>query len=1050
LNESLLHPARGHSIEESATPSTQFTTTNVSSTSSNSYNVTNSYVVGGGVSGYQQFSLNGTNITEQSTGGAGSWEFSPNVDALQEVNVMTSTYDARYGRTGNGTVNMVVKNGTNRFHGNMYEYLENSVFNANNFEDNMTGIARQGMHQNQFGATLGGPVVKDKVFFFASYEGFRQSHADTTLTSTPPAYLRPTSGGDVNFTASGFTVYDPTTTYCTTGGTLGNCAGGTYARNPFPNDTIPGNRINPIGAAVLALYPLPNTNTTALQNNYIANTPAQLSWDQEMARVDYNTSPNVRWYSLFATQHGTQFDNTSGFSGIAQNGNINVIHDQYTAAQDLTWTFSPTLLLDAKASFARYFLSSPNGDFSKAQAPGTIGLTMPSIPTTGLITLPEFTTSQFYPQVVGNVLTSGTYDDIGFSADLTKELGPHAIHFGGDYHHFDHGTPGQAGLANGEFEFGTGYTQNNPLTRNSVKGINDGFDVGDMLLGNPGSSNSEVQWNPQTFTYYPAWDVYFQDDWRALKSLTLNLGIRYDVQVGARARGNAINRGMCLTCVNPVGSNSTYQANLATDAAALAAAGIDTANLSTVYGGIEFAGANGQPSTAYNTQWNNIAPRLGFAWQIDPLTVIRGGYGIMYSFGLENGTYSGFDETTNYDASNNGGLTSSGYFASGTPFPSGAQQPAGASGGLLTGIGNTQSLDFPQRKIPYSHMASLGFQRALPDQTTLDVRYSGNFAYHLRTSTTLNAVSREQLDEAIANPNYFDRQVPNPYYGVLPATSTIGSSPTIKALTLMQPYSEFGQIQWDAAPVGRNLYDALEVKLNKRMGGPEQLAFQLSYTWSKTMTGNSYQNSYPYEDPTVKYEIGSYDRTNILALTDQWFLPIGKGQRFFNSPNRIAGAVINQWQFSSILSAEGGFPVSLNTSYYDDCNHPFTPEGGTSLSHYLYNDYSSNSSTGCYATIPEYQLKNLPDRISSVRQPTAPNLDASLQKTFALTEGYNLTFRADAFNLTNSVLFPGPDNNPADGPPVRGATGSYTGFGTVALNQQNVPRVLQFALKLAF
>jgi hypothetical protein len=799
------------------TPSTQFTTTNVSSTSSNSYNVTNSYVVGGGVSGYQQFSLNGTNITEQSTGGAGSWEFAPNIDALQEVNVMTSTYDARYGRTGNGTVNMVVKNGTNRFHGNMYEYLENSVFNANNFEDNMTGIARQGMHQNQFGATLGGPVVKDKVFFFASYEGFRQSHADTTLTSTPPAYLRPTSGGDVNFTASGFTVYDPTTTYCTTGGRLGNCAGGTYA-----------------------------------------------------------------------------------------------------------------------------------------------------------------------------------------------------------------------------------------LTRNSVKGINDGFDVGDMLLGNPGSSNSEVQWNPQTFTYYPAWDVYFQDDWRALKSLTLNLGIRYDVQVGARARGNAINRGMCLTCVNPVGSNSTYQANLATDAAALAAAGIDTANLSTVYGGIEFAGANGQPSTAYNTQWNNIAPRLGFAWQIDPLTVIRGGYGIMYSFGLENGTYSGFDETTNYDASNNGGLTSSGYFASGTPFPSGAQQPAGASGGLLTGIGNTQSLDFPQRKIPYSHMASLGFQRALPDQTTLDVRYSGNFAYHLRTSTTLNAVSREQLDEAIANPNYFDRQVPNPYYGVLPATSTIGSSPTIKALTLMQPYSEFGQIQWDAAPVGRNLYDALEVKLNKRMGGPEQLAFQLSYTWSKTMTGNSYQNSYPYEDPTVKYEIGSYDRTNILALTDQWFLPIGKGQRFFNSPNRIAGAVINQWQFSSILSAEGGFPVSLNTSYYDDCNHPFTPEGGTSLSHYLYNDYSSNSSTGCYATIPEYQLKNLPDRISSVRQPTAPNLDASLQKTFALTEGYNLTFRADAFNLTNSVLFPGPDNNPADGPPVRGATGSYTGFGTVALNQQNVPRVLQFALKLAF
>jgi hypothetical protein len=1032
----------------STTPSTQYVTTNVAGTTSNSYSVTNSYVVGGGMEGYQQFSLNGTNITEQSTGGAGSWEFSPNVDALQEVNVMTSTYDARYGRTGSGTVNMVVKNGTNRFHGNLYEYIENTVFNANNFENNLSGITRKATHQNQFGATLGGPVVRDKVFFFASYEGYRQSLPDTTLTSVPQAYMHPASNGDVNFTASGYTVYDPTTTYCTVaGGTLGNCSG-TYARQPFANDTIPASRINPIGAAVLNLYPLPNINTTSLENNYIANTPEQLSWDQEMARVDYNTSPNMRWYSLFATQHGTQFDNSSGFTGIAENGSINVIHDQYTAAQDLTWTLSPTLLLDARASFARYFLSSPNGEFSNAEAPGTIGLTMPSIPTSSLKDLPEFTTSQFYPQVVGNVLTSGTYDDIGFNADLTKELGPHAIHFGGEYHHFDHGTPGQAGYANGEFEFGTTYTQNNPITRNATTGINDGFDVGDMLLGNP--LNGGVQWNPQTFTYYPSWALYFQDDWRATKNLTLNIGIRYDVQVGARARGNAINRGMCLTCVNPVSSNSTYQANLAASASALTAAGIDTSNLSTVTGGIEFAGANGQPSTAYNTQWNNIAPRLGFAWQIDPLTVVRGGYGIMYSFGLENGTYSGFDETTNYDGSNNGGLTSSGYFASGTPFPNGAQAPAGAAGGLETSIGNSQSLDFPQRKIPYSHMASLGIQRALPDQMTLDVRYAGNFAYHLRTSTTLNAVSRQQLNQAIADPNYFDKLVPNPYYGVLPATSTIGSAPTIKALTLMQPYSEFGEVQWDAAPLGRNLYDALEVKLDKRIGGPDQLAFQLAYTWSKTMTGNSFTNSYPYEDPTVRYEVSPYDRTQIFSLSDQWHLPIGRGQRLLANPGKILGGFINRWQFDSILSVQAGFPVSLNTSYYDNCNHSFTPNGGPSLSHYIYNDYSSGNALGCFASIPEYQLKNLPDRVSTLRQPSAPNLDATLQKTFPITEKYNLTFRADAFNLTNSVLFPGPDDNPADGQPVCAANGSCTGFGTVALDQQNNPRILQFALKLAF
>jgi len=1033
------------------TPGSQFTTTTFGSSGNSGtrgWDVSNSYVVGGGVQGYQQFTLNGTNVTEQSTGGKGTWEIAPNVDALQGVNVMTSTYDARYGRTGAGTINMVVKSGTNNYHGTLYEYIENSVFNANNFENNLNGTKRQNMVQNQFGATFGGPILRDKIFFFTSYEGYRESLAFSTLTSVPPSFLRPTNGGDVDFTSSGFTVYDPLTTRCSDPtGSIGNCSG-TYVRDEFPNNTIPASRINSIGAAVLNLYPLPNINATSLQNNYLANTPDLYAYDQEMMRVDYNTSPNIRWYSLFATQSGSEYRNTSGFPAPAENGNIGVTHLQVTASQDMTWTISPTLLLDAKASFSRYFMSSPNGDFSKAVDPTTIGLTMPQIPTTTLKQLPQFTTSQYYPQVVGNTLTSGTYNDISFSVDLTKELGRHALHFGGEAHNFNHGTPGQAGDANGTFNFSSFATQYNPFTRNSQPGINDGFDVGDMLLGAPSSGN--VAYNQNTVSYFSFWDVYVQDDWRATKNLTLNLGLRYDVQYGVKAWHNAVNRGMCLTCVNTaVTNNSTYQANLAADSSALQAAGVDPSSLSTVYGALEFAGANGQPDAAYDTDYGNIAPRLGFAYQVSPKTVIRGGYGLMYSFGLENGTYSGFSQTTNYTESLNGDITPSNYFSSGTPFPNGVQQPTGASGYPLTGIGNSQSLDFPQRKIPYSHMASIGIQQELPDQMTLDVRYSGNFAYKLRTGTTLNPISYSLLQEGIQNPNLFDRQVANPYYGVLPASSTIGQSKTIKALTLMMPYSAFGQVSWDAAPLGRNMYDALEVKLNKRLGGPDALSFQLAYTWSKTMNGTGYQNSYPYQDPIVKYEISPYDRTHMFTLSDQWNLPFGQGKRFLSNPGRILGAFVNQWQFDSILSAQAGFPVSMNTSYYYNCSHSFTPDGGPSLSHYLYNDYSNGTKLGCFTAIPEYQLKNLPDRLGTLRQPTAPNLDATLQKTFPITERYNLTFRADAFNLTNSVVFPGPDSNPNDGPPTCNGQ-SCTGYGTVTLNQQNFPRILQFALKVAF
>ena len=1028
------------------TPGSQFTTTNVASTTGNNgWNVTNSYVVGGGVQGYQQFNLNGTNITEQSTGGKGSWELSPNIDALQEVNVMTSTYDARFSRSAGGTINMVVKSGSDKFHGSAYEFLESSAFNANNYENAGAGITRQGSHQNEFGATIGGPILRSKVLFFGSYEGFRQAFANTTLESVPTVAMRPSATSGPNFSGTGYTIYDPNTTACSVaGGSIGSCPGSAYTRTAFANDTIPLDRINPIGAAVLNLYPLPNVATTAFQNNYIANTPANYSYNQVMARVDYSISDATRFYSLFAYQPGKQFQSTNGFPSPAEYGSINVKHQQITASQDVTHTFSPTLLLDAKVSLARYYLSSPDGNLANPVDPTTIGLSMPSIPTTTLKQLPEFTTSQFYPQVVGNQITSGTYTDISFNSDLTKQWGRHAMHFGGEYHNLNHGTPGQAGHANGDFQFGTFATQQNPLLRKGT----DGFDIADLLLGYPASGG--VDWNINQFTYYSTWALYAQDDWKVTPKLTLNLGIRYDVTDGAQAREHGLNRGFCLECVNPTTQSSLFQSNLSAATGSLAAAGIDASSLSTVYGGILFAGENGAPKEGYNTQYSNVGPRFGFAYQLNKDVVIRGGYGIMYLVGLENGTYSGSSQTTSYVNSLNGGVTPSTYFGSGTPFPNGAQAPLGAAGGLLTGIGNSQSLDFPQRKIPLTNMASLGVQTALPDQMTLDIRYSGNFAYRLRTGTTLNPVSLAQLQKAQVNPNYFNQQVTNPYYGVLPSTSTVGSTPTISALSLMHQYSAFGQVSWDAAPLGRNLYNALEVKLDKRLGGSEALSFQLAYTFSKSMNATGYTNSWPYQDPTVRYEIGPYDRTQVLTLASQWNLPIGQGQRFLSTPNRFVGQFINGWEFSSILSAQTGQPVSLNNGYYYNCSHSFAPVGGSSLKQWIYNDYSSGSTLGCYSAIPQYDLRNLPDRISSVRTPIMPNFDASLQKSFAIYDGSSLTFRIDAFNLTNSVLFPGPDDNPADGPPVKSANGGYTGYGTVSLTQQNLPRVLQFALKLKF
>ena len=239
---------------------------------------------------------------------------------------MTTTYDARFGRTGGGTVNMVTKSGTNSFHGNLYEYLENGDLNANNFENNLNGVPRQNLHQHQFGGTFGGPAKKNKVFFFGAFEAYIENIPFTATSSVPPAYLRPASGNGVDFTQTGFTIYDPNTTTCTVpGGSIGNCPGNKYARTPFPNDTIPANRINPIGAAVLNLYPLPNAVGSGLQNNFIANVPARYRYWQPMVRVDSQTSDNTRLYSVFDFFHGTEFRNSSGFPPPAENGNINTL-----------------------------------------------------------------------------------------------------------------------------------------------------------------------------------------------------------------------------------------------------------------------------------------------------------------------------------------------------------------------------------------------------------------------------------------------------------------------------------------------------------------------------------------------------------------------------------------------------------------------------------------------------------------------------------------------------------------------------------------------------
>jgi Carboxypeptidase regulatory-like domain len=1070
------------------TPGSQFTSTVGPSgnTGTRGWDVSNSYTIGGGIVGNNQFTLNGANITSQygyDNHSPGEFTVSPNIDSIQEVNVMTTTYDARFGRTSGGTVNVVSKSGGDQFHATARYAYEGTLFSANTYTNKLTGVPRQGQVQNQFWITGGGPIIRNKLFFFFGFEGYRQSVGGSLLENVAPAFLRPGYNGNpgVDFSIvqqldpgefpNGLPIYQPGTATCLDGGPVTACNSNRVIQKQFANNAIPGSQINATAVAVAKYAPLPNiagTQNLVRGNNYVGLTPRRINYNQPQIRADYNLSDKTKFYSYFLYWKGTENRSTNGLTGIAQNGNVNHIRQNWIATQDVTHVFSPTLTGDFKVAFDRFYESSPNGDLSHPTSPGTIGLTMPLPGSTSVSYLPEFLVSDGWGTgflsnrtIFGNNNNVDVTNNYTINADLTKTHGAHTLEVGGEIDEFQYGGfPSSGGHPNGRFTFTSGWTQLDPHNQNVTPNPN-GSALASFYLGQPSGGN--IDWINSIMNGYPVYAVYFQDNWRATPRLSINAGIRYDVQRGLRERHDHLNRGLCLTCINPLTNDATYQANVAksANAAAWTAAGINPSSLQQVLGGVQFAGANGQSRDAYDTDWSNVGPRFGLAYAVNAKTVIRGGYGIMYSYGLEGGSSVGENQSTNYTNSLDGGNTPTNYFQTGQPFASGLVAPTGNTLGLLTNVGNNGvSVDFPDRKIPIEQILSMGFQRELPDSMVLDARYAGNFSNRLRTFLWINGTATSaQQQQAQANPAYFNKQVPNPYYGVagISGPGQCGTSTTVEAVALLLPLSQYcapgstGLVGQYNAPIGGNFYNGLEVKLSKRVfgSGSHGFSYQLAYTYSKTINEDGYRNGWPYQDIDQIHQLGDNDRTHILSVTSVYNLPVGKGGLLLTHPSRPVDALISNWVLSGVFNAQSGTPVGLNTGWYYTCpGQSYKPAGGSTLGHWF--STAGANPQQCWTRVPPYGLMPINSRTAQVRNPTMPNLDLSLQKTTMFGDRLNFDLRLDAFNATNSVQFGGPSTDPGAGAATFNPNSGWSGFGTVGAQQQNFPRILQVSGKLSF
>src|SRR5579875_1635032 len=720
----------------------------------------NSYAVSGVPADANAFWVNGAPVSDQ-----GKWYFVPEQDSAQEVQAAANPYDAQYGRTAGGAFNANIKAGTDKYHGSIYDYYGNEALNANFWQNDLFHI-RNGLNiRNTFGGTVGGPVIRGKMFVFGGYEGFRQNYPVPAVDSVPPQQWL--SG---NFQGSGYTIYDPATTTCVATNSAGGCT--QYSRSAFPNDTIPANRISKIGEALLAMYPAPTAAGST--NNFAIPGARTFSYDQYVARVDQTLTPMTRMYGLFTMQKNGAHNPGNGLQNAATTATIPTGLD-YNIILDLTHIFSSSLVMDAKASYGHSTSQTITGDALQSNfLASKLGLTMPANGSTAHQNIvPEFTMSPYTP-LFGNTDNGSADADADFTVSLTQTVGKHTLHYGAEIMDVQAASIGIPGTPNGVFNFDQSFTQQNPFQASP----NQGNAIADILLGIPTSGT--VTWNNNTFVTYHYYGTFVQDTYKVLPSVSLDLGLRWDVNMSPSERHNRMNGNFCLSCTNPY----TQQVNYAK---------YPTLQ-NPLLGGWTFAGVNGVSSAPYNVQWNDWQPRLGVSWAVAPRTVVRGGYGIFDSWPYINISSNGFSQTTTYIDSLDGNLTPTNYFYVGQPFPSGAVAPTGSAGGLATQAGQAISYYNTDRAIRKTQHWSFGVQRELPGAVLLDVEYIGSRTSGIPVATGVNLISQAQQQACLQNSAICNTNVSNPFYGMLPVSTSLGASATIPAWELMRTYPLFNGI----------------------------------------------------------------------------------------------------------------------------------------------------------------------------------------------------------------------------------------------------------------
>jgi hypothetical protein len=915
-------------------------------------------------------------------------------DATEEFRIITKNPSAEYGRTGGGVVNLISKSGTNDYHGTVWEFVRNTKLNANDFFANRAGKNRAPLNFNQYGATFGGPIRKQKTFFFANWEGVEQRTLSNS-TRTVPTSLQRQGNFSQTRTAAGaaIDVYDPYTTR------LDPTNPGKRIRDAFPNNTIPASRLSPVALAVVKYYPEANQPGVAnsLANNFFGEASATLSKNLWGIKIDHYFSSSQRMAARF-TRDNT-FRSAPAFFGLAENGSDDKYFPRLSGVVNYTDALKPDLLLELRAGVNRYAPNSPmrtyGFDVTKLGLPAALN-TQTQFPL-----MPAFLPSDVYA-IGGNQsgYTKQANTTWNWAGSLTRIAGAHNLKLGGEERMYMLNNTQGGPIST--FSFSRGFTQGpDPNIANATSG----FGLTTFLLGTP-SSGSARRWQPTTYLLRN-YGVFIQDDWKALPRLTLNLGVRWEFEGGVTDRYDAI-------------SNFDPYIQTITQGVALT-------------GGMVYPGRNGLSRGNRDNSFTDFDPRIGFAYQVSSKTVVRGGFGTFHlpstgnfvslgqtGFGLTTSMITSADGFTPFDTLAN-------------PFPSGIQLPPGNSLGALTGLGTSVDGNLRSLKRGYTEQWNFNVQHQLAGAWLVEVGYAGTHGVSLPASRTYDFVP----NSARALGTRLQEQVANPYARVISVGAL--SLPTAPRGTLLDTYPQFlgasGLDSW-----ANSNYHALTLRVEKRFS--HGLSALLAYTWSKLIddnlgngsngfndTGsNSPQN---WEDLRSERAVSAIHLPQSLVLSTSWVVPVGKPR------SALYRKVLGDWQINSILTVQSGSTIAITA--------PAPAYGGTRPN--VVGDPNLDNpsiarwfNTSAFAAIPPFTFGNAPRNLPSTRTDSLFNWDLSVVKSIQLNDRFKLQFRAEAFNVTNTPTFGSPGTSLS--------SGSFGVVSSLATNTQ--PRQGQLALKLYF